>query len=141
MYPPPAVRQEPSRNGRYPPFRREGTALQNFQLLRSVALYGLTVNFDPSDVRITTSSVAASWREIGKTDFIDFAEIHFIQKRTFRLNLCHIHFHPFHFGKVKLTLAIIEGAGIDVIADQPGSIREFQNRPDFVKSRSFRKPS
>src|SRR5262245_57888790 len=83
----------------------------------------------------------ASGSQIGETDSIDFGEIDFVEQVPFGLYLWHVQLEPTHFRQIELALMVVKRVCVNMVSDQEGSVRELQDRPDFVKPGRFDIPA
>src|SRR5215471_15291425 len=101
----------------------------------------LSVNLDPAYVRISARAMTAAGSQIDESDFIDFAQVHFVKQVAFSLACFHIDAHPLHIARVKLDLMEIVGVCISEAAGEPRAIGQLQDGTDLVKTRRLCSPT
>src|SRR5215475_8351963 len=100
----------------------------------------LSVNLDPADVRISAGAMTAAGSQIDESDFIDFAQVHFVKQVTFSLACFHIDAHPLDIARVKLDLMEIVGVCIGEAAGEPRAIGQLQDGTNLVETRRLCSP-
>src|SRR5712671_5844711 len=105
-----------------------------------VALDRLAIDLHPTDVREASKSVAAAGREVDKADFIDLAQVDFVQKRALGLHFRDIKLDPAHIRQIELGFVKVVCIPVCVVPDEPVAIRQLDNGPDLVESRGLRVP-
>src|SRR5712671_595714 len=107
---------------------------------RDVAPDRRAIDLHPTDVREASKSVAAAGREVHKADFIDLAQVDFVQKSAFGLHFRDIQLEPAHIRQIELGFVKVVGIPVRVVPDEPVTVCQLDNRPDLVESRGLRVP-
>src|SRR5712672_3576803 len=84
----------------------------------------LAIDLHPTDVREASKSVAAAGREVHKADFIDLAQVDFVQKSALGLHFRDIQLDPAHIRQIELGFMKVVGIPVCMVSDEPVTVRE-----------------